>query len=196
MAPKRTTTDQPCAVCGATYRVAPQLTHKRRCCSTACRSILNLREAPERFWSHVDKSGECWVWMAGRDQDGYGVFSIGGRSVRANRYAYELAHGSLNPDHQVCHACDNPPCVRPDHLFAGTGADNALDREIKGRGAGVPPSMLGEQNPSAVLTAEQVHTIRQRCAAGDVRRRDLAVEFGVSRATIDQIISGKIWKHI
>jgi len=97
----------------------------------------------ERFWSKVDKSGECWTWTAGSagaPSSGvkYGSFWVGGkaknggRSLRANRVAFETVNGPIPPGMCVCHRCDNPRCVRPDHLFLGTSEDNSRDRHAKG----------------------------------------------------------------
>ena len=83
----------------------------------------------ERFWSKVDKSGDCWVWTGPRLPWGYGMFL---RST-AHRYVYVLSHGPLPRNVFVCHTCDNPPCVNPAHLFAGSSRDNQLDRLAKGR---------------------------------------------------------------
>lgn len=90
-----------------------------------------------RFWSFVDRSGPgCWEWQGARLR-GYGIALKGagrpGRSGRAHRVAWALTFGAVPVGMQVCHHCDNPPCVRPDHLFLGTAADNARDRESKGR---------------------------------------------------------------
>lgn len=88
----------------------------------------------ERFWEKVNKSGECWTWTAcTHHQWGYGHFRAGGKLVTAHRYSWELHNGPIPPGMRVCHRCDNPPCVRPAHLFLGTDADNAHDMIAKGR---------------------------------------------------------------
>jgi len=95
--------------------------------------------AQERFWSRVDKShgkepqSNCWVWTGGLDAEGYGVFYIGNKRWQAHRFAWELAHGPIPCGQKICHRCDNPPCVREDHLFCGTQRENVLDAARKGR---------------------------------------------------------------
>jgi len=94
-------------------------------------------KAITRFLAKVDRSGECWLWTGARDKDGYGVAAISARTGRANRVAWTLFVGPIPEGLCVLHACDNPPCVRPGmgHLFLGTHADNAADRDAKGRQA-------------------------------------------------------------
>ncbi len=96
----------------------------------------NLRSVPfaERFWLRVDRSGDCWEWTGARQGRGYGKVGVGkAKSALAHRVSYELSNGPIPDGMIVCHRCDNPPCVRPDHLFLGDDLANALDRESKGR---------------------------------------------------------------
>lgn len=87
-----------------------------------------------RFWTSVKSSAGCWEWMKGRsDERGYGVTADVGRKLQAHRASWELHYGPIPEGLFVCHKCDNPPCVRPDHLFLGTHLDNMRDMIAKGR---------------------------------------------------------------
>lgn len=92
--------------------------------------------SPEsRFWNSVspEPNTGCWLWT-GSDDNGYGCLGVNGRRVRAHRYSWELAHGAPPPaDMHVCHRCDQPACVNPDHLFLGDDSANMRDCGAKGR---------------------------------------------------------------
>lgn len=166
----------------------------------------------DRFWRLVDRSGDCWLWVGSVDRYGYGLFrAVNVRSqpterVRAHRFAYAMAHGVAIPDELVVrHRCDNPGCVRPEHLLLGTTADNVKDRTDRGRsacgdrnGSRLRPERLrrGEDSSCAKLTAEQVREIRSRYVPRKLGYQRLASEYGVSMATVHEIIERKTWKHL
>ena len=87
----------------------------------------------ERFWSKVEKTDGCWIWMASRDPKGYGTFGFEGRVHKAHRVAYILAFGEVPNGAHVLHSCDNPHCVNPSHLRPGTHTDNMQDKVLRGR---------------------------------------------------------------
>ena len=89
-----------------------------------------------RFWSKVHVTNGCWLWTRCRRKDGYGKLGLFGEIVYAHRVAWLLTNGPIPKGLCVLHHCDNPPCCNPDHLFLGTRADNATDRDTKGRTRG------------------------------------------------------------
>ena len=120
--------------------------------------------------------------------------TIHSKKVFAHRLAYTLAHGAIPPGLFVCHTCDTPPCVWPDHLFLGTQKENMQDMVRKGRyGSRVLPS--GENHHNSRLTWAQVDAIRAAYEPGVVTTRQLGQKYGVSNTTIKNILTGKVWKR-
>lgn len=165
-----------------------------------------------RFWERVRKTERCWVWIASRAGRGYGFISVmQGRRQKwhyAHRLSYEWAYGPIPEGLFVCHHCDNPPCVRPDHLFLGTASDNQRDAQHKGRrpirSPRRPPKpretwniQRGEAHRWATkLTEKSVRDIRAEYAAGLGSMQDLSRVYGVDIGHIQRIIRRKVWKHV
>lgn len=146
------------------------------------------RPIKERFWEKVAKGEGCWLWTAARSKAGYGQIGQGNRVLYAHRLSAEWAHGPIPAGSEVCHSCDNPACVRPDHLFYGTHADNGADAASKRRMR--PPR--GEASPKAKLTEEQVAAIR-----GDARTtRAIGRDYGISNRHVSAIKRGEVWRDI
>ncbi len=157
------------------------------------------QDLASRFWSHVDKSAGadgCWFWTgARRGKHGYGLIDIDGRTRGTHRVAFEMSKGAIAPGLSVLHSCNNPPCVNPTHLRAGTAKDNAADRTKSGRWRGYAPELRprGERHGMARLTRAAVIEIRAR---GESDQRALAREFGVAQTTIGKVVRRETWRHV
>lgn len=145
--------------------------------------VRGLLPSEERFWASVQKTDNCWEWMGSKVKKGYGRFSYQGhKDDYAHRFSWELANGESIPSGSlILHKCDNPSCVRPDHLFLGTYQDNVDDMWAKGRGR------CGENSASHKLTDEQVRQIIQRKKAGE-SARSLAEEYKVHYVYIFRLV--------
>lgn len=142
----------------------------------------------KRFWLYVKKTRDCWLWLGSRNHLGYGQTSINGKGYRAHRISYELANGKPPKGLLICHKCDNPGCVKPSHLFAGTHFDNARDRSKKGRNR----DQRGEKHNMAKLTKTAVIFIRKNCKMrGDQRK--MMRKFGVGRSQVSRIVKKETW---
>ena len=139
----------------------------------------------------------CWEWV-GTKRNGYGRTTTGSRtdgtrkSISAHRLSYLLFKGDIPPGHEICHKCDNPCCINPDHLFAGTRQDNVNDREQKGRNV-VP---RGEVNGRAKLTDNDVSAARAERATNGTSFQLLANKYNVGKKTIMSAVKGTSWKHL
>ncbi len=149
----------------------------------------------KRFWSYVaiGEMNECWEWSAGRFTNGYGQFRVGPKKVKAHRVAFELTHGRP-PKDLVLHSCDHPPCCNPAHFFEGSHADNAADRNTKGRSARFNlPHKYGEDNPAAKLCSGQVLEIRALRQSGKTLK-EIAAAYSISKSQAGNIARGAAWQ--
>lgn len=142
-------------------------------------------------------TNECWEWPGHRNRYGYGVlqaYGRGGKHMFAHRLIWEQYAGPIPDGMQVLHQCDNPPCIRPTHLFLGTATDNMRDMAAKGRTGRT--GLRGEGIATHRLTEVEVREIRalhNPATMGCVR---LARKYGVTPAAIKKIINGKSWAHV
>jgi len=148
----------------------------------------------DRFWSRVVQTPDCWLWIGTANAAGYGSLRHNNVRRQATAVAWFLAFGEYpSKGLWVLHKCDNPRCVRSDHLFLGTPTENMRDMDAKGRAR--RPVLAGENNPRARLTWADVREIRQRfMAPRHGLRASLAREFGVSAQLIGMISKGQIWR--
>lgn len=146
----------------------------------------------KHFWEQAKILGknDCWEWQGYKSRKGYGQIQIDHRVTAAHRVAWELTHGPIREGLQVCHKCDNPPCVNPNHLFLGTNDDNVADKMSKNR------QVHGVNHPHAKLTDAQVVEARQRFAEGGISIAALARRYGVSGVSMRSVILRATWRHL
>jgi HNH endonuclease len=145
-----------------------------------------------RFWKKVTKQGECWVWIGGKNENGYGVIGRGRDGwglIKAHRASWVLHNGPIPDGLCVLHHCDNPPCVRPDHLFLGDHVDNGQDASAKGR------MHQGNDHWNIKISDEQVTELRFLYKRHSKNQKMLAEKFGISVFTLRRICYGTTRKH-
>ena len=148
------------------------------------------------FWSKVDKrtEDECWEWTSCKNSKGYGRFGPArtrGLSGMSHRVSYLIKYGTIPLGWLVCHRCDNPGCVNPQHLFLGTPQDNTDDMKKKGR-MNRNRRLFGELHSGAKLTTPDIISIR-------ADNRSLAIvgrSYGISKTHVRDIKLKKSWSHI
>jgi DNA-binding XRE family transcriptional regulator len=151
-------------------------------CSLKCYHASLLRPITETFWRFCKPAGEndCWEWHGGRMLTGYGVIGRRRGNLLAHRICWEIHYGPIPRGMLVRHTCDNPPCVNPRHLLLGTDRDNTLDKCHRMR------------NPS-ILSKDDVFRVRSLIADGNLKQRQIADIFGVSRETVNAIKHRTNW---
>lgn len=146
----------------------------------------------------VDQSSGCWVWSGPKSGRGYCEIFIGGVKLRAHRVAYVLWRGPIPYGLYICHHCDNPSCINPDHLFAGTAADNSLDQVSKGRHPAktMPEAFVkGENHPAAKLSNSDIPQII-RLRAEKKSLREIGALYGIAPATVSNVVHGRNWSSV
>ena len=200
MYPHSTTNPAPLCACGCGQFTIWRV--RKNGWNTYIHGHQSRRPVEDRFWEKVDKNGPipdhcpergpCWIWMGSRKDFGYGDFARDGRLWLAHRVSWEIHYGPVPDGIQVCHQCDNPSCVRPDHLFLGTQTDNVQDCLSKGRHR----TVHGENAHSCRLTTAHVLEARRLYSAGGFTKLGLSKQFGISRTAMRNIIDRKRWCHL
>ena len=156
----------------------------------------------ERFNKYIQKGkqDECILWTGGRFYNGYGQFRLGKKKIKAHRFSFVIHKGPIPEGMLVCHRCDNPICVNPDHLWLGTSKQNSEDRDKKGRmgdcGACCKKTtgmFKGVKNPAAKITQADADSIRKKYTTGKYTYRKLAKIFYLSSASIANVIKERTW---
>ena len=154
-----------------------------------------MRKEIDRFMEKIEKGkdeqNDCWEWTAAKYRGGYGHFRrlVDGKwkMVKAHRYAYEVFKGPLEARLMVCHTCDNPSCVNPAHLFAGTAKENSDDKIKKGR------FKPGRNHKHKWLTQEIVDGMRKDYENG-MTQIQIVNKYNYSRAQVCRVVNHQIWK--
>jgi len=136
-----------------------------------------------RFMTYVEKFNDCWIWKGAINRGGYGKFSFReNKSATASRVSYELFKGSIEDKMFICHLCDVPSCVNPDHLWAGTHMENMLD-------------MIEKDRHHSKLLPGDVIEIRKLWQHGFGNAK-LCEMFGITSGTVSSIVHKRLWKHV
>lgn len=150
-----------------------------------------LATAEEWLWSRVNLVNACYLWTGATDSDGYGQVKFAGRTEKAHRVAYYLYYGVDPGILEVCHTCDHPICLNPEHLFLGTHADNMQDMERKGRSNHPGSFKSGVTHPNLKLTDEQVAEVRRLHATRSMSDAAIARQFNVSKTLVYLLVHNK-----
>ena len=186
-----------CQTCGEEFYCPPSSIKKSknggRFCSRECyQRPRRERTLQERFWDEMKSvpriDGQCWIWPGYTSHEYGTIQKIEGRinkSIGAHRVSFEIFHGSSNPDLNVLHHCDNPPCVNPEHLYQGTDKDNMRDMIVRDR-----INIITRK-----LSHSDVYAIRSLISQG-ISRTQIAKAYHITVGHVSAIKTGKVWSHL
>ena len=152
-------------------------------------------EQQKHLWERIkpiEKLDDCWIWFGTKDKDGYGKIKINRKTLRAHRVIFSLFHDGmdLQPNQLLCHTCDNPSCVNPNHLFIGTEQDNSNDMVKKGR------SVRGEQSPFSKLQKDDILQIFDMFINQKMTPTSISKFYNVSETCIRLVLERKSWRFV
>lgn len=165
----------------------------------SCKIIRELPEFSEnqkyRFWAKVAitaQENKCWEWTGTTTRGGYGRLYLEGKKgvVYSHRASYHMNKGKILNGLFVCHTCDNPKCVNPNHLFLGTCKENLVDMSLKGR-----HSVCGEKSGNHRFTNSDIIEMRRLFELG-LTQASIATKFKTHQCVIQAIVKRKRWAHI
>jgi hypothetical protein len=189
-----------CLHCGKRFQTKSCLLEAGRgkYCSRSCHknhwSDTSPDRIADRFWAKVDKSGDCWIWTAYRE-NGSGMFGLKSadgvhKPQTAHRTSWILHHGPIPKGMEIIRTCRNLACVRPEHLAIGDRKRTGMNR------VNLAKTNRGERSGASKLTEENVRDIRHRYAAGGITLAMLGAEYGVSAPSIHDIVRMVTWIHV
>ena len=147
--------------------------------------------------SHLDPATGCHVWTGCKTAAGYPRLGFEGKEFYAHRLMYELKHGPVPEGLFVCHWCDNPSCVNPNHLFVGTTGDNNRDAKSKGRSNFTGLKKPGVTHHNARLNDDIIRDILTQCAIGPRgTQHRMALKYEITDANVCLIVKRKAWTHV
>ena len=158
-----------CRNCGKSFdkKKAEIKRTKNNYCSKSCKGDFLVKQNDSQFYKKAVFNGDCLEWTKSKNKDGYGIVRYNKKIMLAHRVSYMKSKGDIGESEMVCHKCDNPSCINPDHLFLGSHADNMEDMRVKGR-------------KWAKLTFDDVAAIRESKSTST----ELAIIYNVSPRTI------------
>ena len=176
-----------CSFCNKPFKAYPcHRRAKEKFCNSKHRGLWQKQNRKKRFLTHVNKTNNCWEWLASKHPFGYGQFI---RSS-AHRWSFKFHVGKIPKGKYILHNCDNPSCVNPKHLRIGSQKENIVECSIKDR------ISFGIKRPNSKLTDENVLKIRKLYATSEISQMKLAQKFNVSQRNIFNILHNVRWKRV
>jgi len=181
-----------CKLCNNIFTVNPW--SPKVFCTAYCGYKNRKKTIQERFNEKVLPPNEngCMLWIGGKGKQGHGRFEYNNRLGGAHRYSYELHIGEITKGMFVCHKCDIPSCVNPEHLFLGSPKDNMIDAKNKGRGN----CGRFENHGSAKLSKEEVKQIRDLYNSNIYSQAELSRLYNIKPPAMGSIVHNKTWRNI
>tara|TARA_R110000868_G_scaffold131618_1_gene341717 strand:+ start:205 stop:681 length:477 start_codon:yes stop_codon:yes gene_type:complete len=155
---------------------------------------MELLDQINKYLPDILNENHCWIWNGAKDKNGYGITSQNKKTLKVHRLMYEIYYAESLKELHCLHTCDNPSCVNPLHLFAGTNLDNVRDKINKGRC--YTGYQKGENNGASKLKDNDVIEIRKLYNTGKYTTTKLGEMYKIHRSTISYIVNNKTYTHL